>query len=203
MGSVRLLLLSIATFLLACEGEGASGTGGPPREASDATSSALASAAAPRDLLQRHLQAQARAIATSSAAHANRHAPSPAAPIGDLNLELSLGDPPAATSAPRVRGAMPATGKLPPEAIQRVVRANFGLMRKCYDDALATQPNLKGRVTASFVIARDGTVGSSHVTGEISDETMLSCLNAVFWKLVFPVPDGGVVKVTYPISFTP
>src|SRR5262245_44053900 len=37
-------------------------------------------------------------------------------------------------------------GRIPPEQIQAVVRANFGAMRKCYEDGLRPSPNLNGRV---------------------------------------------------------
>lgn len=49
------------------------------------------------------------------------------------------------------------SARLPPEVIQRVVRANFGVMRRCYEDGLRSDPWLMGRVITRFVIGVDRT----------------------------------------------
>ncbi len=95
------------------------------------------------------------------------------------------------------------SGRLPPEVIQRVVRQSFGRFRYCYESALRRNPSAAGRVTTRFVIARDGSVGA--VTGASSDlaPDVVGCVQNAFGSLSFPQPAGGVVTVTYPITFTP
>lgn len=110
----------------------------------------------------------------------------------------------ARTKPPSVRmGATSVSGRLPPEVIQRIVRQNFGRFRLCYENGLRNNPNLAGQVTVSFTIDKEGAV--SAVTGktDMSDAGVSSCVTKAFNGLSFPKPEGGVVKVTYPINFSP
>ncbi|MFO0548187.1 MAG: AgmX/PglI C-terminal domain-containing protein [Polyangiaceae bacterium] len=105
---------------------------------------------------------------------------------------------------PSVRmGATSVSGRLPPEVIQRIVRQNFGRFRLCYENGLRNNPNLRGRVSVSFVIGRDGSVGSVGGGGDLPDGGVVSCVTKAFYGLSFPQPEGGVVKVSYPIMFEP
>jgi hypothetical protein len=109
------------------------------------------------------------------------------------------------TKPPSVRmGATSVSGRLPPEVIQRIVRQNFGRFRMCYENGLKSNPNLTGRVSVSFVIGVDGSVSSVGNGGsDLPDSGVVSCVVRSFGGLSFPQPEGGVVKVTYPIMFSP
>ncbi len=106
---------------------------------------------------------------------------------------------------PQVRiGGTTVSGHLPPEVIQRIVRQNFGRFRACYEDGLRANPNLQGRVSARFVIGRDGAVSNVGNGGsDLPDNAVVSCVVRAFYGLSFPQPDGGIVTVTYPIVFSP
>ena len=105
---------------------------------------------------------------------------------------------------PSVRmGATSVSGRLPPEVIQRIVRQNFGRFRLCYENGLRNNPNLAGRVSVSFTIGRDGSVGSVSGGGDLPDAGVIGCVTKGFYGLSFPHPEGGVVKVSYPIAFAP
>ncbi|MFO0548702.1 MAG: AgmX/PglI C-terminal domain-containing protein [Polyangiaceae bacterium] len=106
------------------------------------------------------------------------------------------------TRPPNVRGDMGATGKLPPEVIQRVIRQNFSRVRLCYEEGLKKDPKLAGRVTINFVIGRDGSACSVS-GGGVPDAALVNCVTKTFYTLKFPKPEGGIVKVTYPIEFQP
>jgi hypothetical protein len=96
------------------------------------------------------------------------------------------------------------SGRIPAEVIQRTVRQNYGRFRSCYDMGLRTNPNLTGRVTARFVIGRDGAVSNAmNGGGDLPDAAVTSCVISAFYGLSFPAPDGGIVTVTYPIMFVP
>lgn len=96
------------------------------------------------------------------------------------------------------------SGRLPPEAIQRVIRQSFGRFRFCYQQALDHNPTLAGRVTTTFVIGRDGAVSSVQNGGsDLADVAVVSCVVRAFYGLSFPQPEGGIVTVTYPIMFSP
>jgi hypothetical protein len=103
----------------------------------------------------------------------------------------------------RCGGGTSVSGRLPPEAVQRVVRQNFGRFRLCYEGALMSNPTLAGRVTVRFVIGRDGAVSSVENGGsDLADAGAVSCVVRAFYGLSFPQPEGGIVTVTYPISFS-
>lgn len=115
------------------------------------------------------------------------------------------------TRSPSVRCAPPeqggcttvVNGRLPPEAIQRVVRASFGRFRACYEQGLQRDPGLEGRIAAKFVIARDGSVSMASVgESSISDANVTKCVERAFYNLTFPEPEGGIVTVVYPIYFS-
>ncbi len=110
-----------------------------------------------------------------------------------------------ATRAPKVRmGATTVNGRLPPEVIQRIVRQNFGRFRMCYEQGMARNPNLEGRVGVRFVIGRDGAVSNVGNGGsDLPDSAVVSCVISAFYGLSFPQPEGGIVSVTYPIMFSP
>jgi hypothetical protein len=96
------------------------------------------------------------------------------------------------------------SGHLPPVVVRQVVRASYGVFRGCYERGLATNPKLEGRVTARFVIERDGSV--SNVTNGGSDlpsEEVIQCVIQGFLGLRFPPPVGGIVTVQYPIMLQP
>ena len=109
------------------------------------------------------------------------------------------------TRAPKVRmGATSVSGRLPPEVIQRIVRQNYGRFRMCYEQGLARNPNLAGRVSVRFVIGRDGSVSNvSNGGSDIPDGGVVSCVVSAYYGLSFPQPEGGIVTVVYPIAFSP
>lgn len=109
------------------------------------------------------------------------------------------------TRPPRVWwDSVSVSGRLPPEAVQRIVRQNFGRFRYCYEKALVHTPALSGRVAVRFVIGRDGAVGSVADGGSsMPDPAVVSCVVRAFYTLSFPQPEGGIVTVTYPIVFSP
>jgi Inner membrane component of T3SS, cytoplasmic domain len=101
-------------------------------------------------------------------------------------------------------GETVASGHLPPEVIQRIVRQNFGRFRLCYENGLRNSPNLAGRVGVRFVIGRDGAVSNVGNGGsDLPDSAVVSCVVRAFYGLSFPAPDSGIVTVTYPIVFNP
>jgi hypothetical protein len=96
------------------------------------------------------------------------------------------------------------SGRLPPAVIQSVVRAHFGVFRRCYEAGLARDPNLAGAIRTRFVIGRDGKVSNVADHGsDIPDPEVRDCVLKALYELVFPAPDGGIVTVVYPINLAP
>ncbi len=109
------------------------------------------------------------------------------------------------TTVPLVRmGVTTASGALPPEVIQRIVRQNFGRFRMCYENGLRSNPSLQGRVSVRFIIGRDGGVSAVGNSGsDLPDPAVTQCVISAFYGLSFPEPERGIVTVVYPIMFTP
>jgi hypothetical protein len=122
--------------------------------------------------------------------------PSEAAPAG-----------PAAPGSkpPKVRlGATTVSGRLRPAVIQQIVRSNFGRFRVCYESGLGRNSELTGRVSARFVIGRDGKVSNVADGGsDVPDAEVVSCTLQAFYGIEFPPPANGIVTVVYPIMFAP
>jgi hypothetical protein len=118
----------------------------------------------------------------------------------------SLGHGEHKAAAPRITplGIANVSGTLPAEIVQRIVRQNYGRFRMCYETGLRGNPNLSGRVTARFVIGRDGAVSNVANGGsDLPDAGVVSCVVQAFYGLSFPAPDNGIVRVSYPIMFSP
>ena len=110
-----------------------------------------------------------------------------------------------AVTAPKLReGATSVNGRLPAEVITRIVRQNYGRFRLCYESGLRSNPNLQGRVSVKFVIERSGSVAMTSDAGsDLPDQSVVGCVVRGFGNLSFPQPEGGLVTVVYPISFSP
>lgn len=107
--------------------------------------------------------------------------------------------------APKIGTVPPtASGSLPAEVIQRVVRQNFGRFRMCYEQGLTRNPNLEGRVSVRFVIGADGAVSTVGNGGsDLPDQSVVSCIVSSFYGISFPKPERGIVTVTYPLMMNP
>jgi hypothetical protein len=97
------------------------------------------------------------------------------------------------------------------EYLQARIREDFYPMAKvCYEEALAKQPNLAGRVVVDFMIVGDTKVGGIVDQAKINERTtiadpkMTDCLRESMLSMVFAPPeDDGWMTVTYPFVFLP
>jgi TonB family protein len=95
-------------------------------------------------------------------------------------------------------------GTLAALAIQDVVRAKFRRFQSCYEDGLARNRKLEGRVSVRFIIDESGAV--RHVTNassDLPDDDVIQCVLQAFRTLRFAPPVGGTVSVVYPIFLAP
>ncbi|MBW2455921.1 MAG: AgmX/PglI C-terminal domain-containing protein [Deltaproteobacteria bacterium] len=126
----------------------------------------------------------------------------PRGPGGDFGPRRALAKRGHQTTVPTIRTPHPMTSSsaIPAAVIQRIVRANYGHFRACYQDGLRRNPSLEGRVAVSFIINRDGTVyGAANGGSSLADPSVVSCVVSSFGGLTFPAPENGIVTVTYPI----
>lgn len=94
-------------------------------------------------------------------------------------------------------------GSLDKELIRKVIHANRGQIRYCYESQLNRFPKLEGKVAVKFVISPSGSVASSSVASStVGNPEMETCVAGRVRTWIFPKPKGGgVVIVTYPFIF--
>ena len=98
----------------------------------------------------------------------------------------------------------PVHGSLSKELIRRVVRANRGELRRCYEKQLRKNPKLRGEVKVKFIIGGTGRIEGATVTqSTLRNAKVEACMVDAIKKWVFPKPKGGgEVIVNYPFKFS-
>ncbi len=78
-------------------------------------------------------------------------------------------------------------GALDKDIIRRIVRAHINEIRYCYNQALARDPNAKGRVAIQFVIGGTGKVPSAVVSeSTMRDARVGSCMAQAVRRWIVP-----------------
>jgi hypothetical protein len=96
-------------------------------------------------------------------------------------------------------------GALDKSLIDAVIKRHMNQIRYCYQRELTKNPNLGGKITIKFVIAKDGSVSKSDVkSSSMGNGAVEGCIADRFLKFQFPEPKGGgIVIVSYPFIFSP
>lgn len=94
-------------------------------------------------------------------------------------------------------------GGLTREQVESVVRRNSGQLLFCYEKALQSQRDLRGRVSTSWVVGPAGQVTTAKVVStSLRNKQVENCVIASIKGWKFPRPVGGVhVDVSYPFDF--
>ena len=107
---------------------------------------------------------------------------------------------------PRVRQAKAQVkGALDKDIIRRIIRNHINEVRFCYNQGLARDPNLKGRVAIQFTIGPTGQVPVAVVAqSSVKDKNVSNCIAKAVKRWKFPKPPGGGnAVVTYPFVLEP
>jgi hypothetical protein len=123
-----------------------------------------------------------------------------------MNKGAPAGTASAATSAGATGtgGTVAASGGLPKEVVQRIVRQNFGRFRLCYENGLRKNPSLAGSVVTKVAVGADGRVTQAQdAASTLPDRAVVDCVVRGFSNLSFPAPTGGPTSFTYPVAFKP
>jgi len=83
------------------------------------------------------------------------------------------------------------------------VKMRMDKIRECYQRELRRSPTLAGELMMSFVVQRDGTVGSATVKrSSINNAAVEACVREQFLMMKFTQPPGNqTISVNYPIVF--
>ena len=75
---------------------------------------------------------------------------------------------------------------------------------RCYDNALAQDATLKGKITVNVRVGSTGSVcNASVVSNEMGSPQVAACVAGYFRGANFPAPKGGCADVNIPINFVP
>ncbi len=96
-------------------------------------------------------------------------------------------------------------GALDKSLIDAVIKRHMNQIRYCYQRELTKNPNLGGKITVKFVIAKDGTVSKASIkSSTMGSKSVEGCITSRFMRFKFPEPKGGgIVIVSYPFIFAP
>jgi TonB family protein len=95
------------------------------------------------------------------------------------------------------------TGPIDKEVIRRIIRRHLGTVKYCYEKALATNPELQGRVVVQFTIAATGQVENAQVQrSTLGHRGVERCVTTAVGRWLFPKPrGGGIAIISYPFVF--
>ncbi|MEZ4454785.1 MAG: AgmX/PglI C-terminal domain-containing protein [Nannocystaceae bacterium] len=142
-------------------------------------------------------------------AEAPRETPRAAPEVPEAPEPTTLADPLASrlaqAPAPSTPTKATVQGQLDPDLIRRIVRAHINEIRYCYNEGLADDPELAGRVAIAFTIGTSGDVTAvSTAESTLADASVPHCMQAAVARWKFPKPDGDApVQVTYPFVLEP
>ena len=143
--------------------------------------------------------------------------PPPTAPVSTLKIEdiplpppVDAGQPEAGpTTIKYVGGPNPCEAKsckgvAGPE-LEAALQFRAKQAHRCYDNALALDNTLQGKVTLSLKVGTNGTMcGVNVVSNELSNANVATCVSNAFRSTsAFPAPKGGCVEINLPINFKP
>lgn len=93
------------------------------------------------------------------------------------------------------------SGASTPE-LEKALNFRAGQARRCYNNALAQDSTLQGKMVIAVRVASDGKVCSSNVaSNEMGSQAVAACAAGSFRGMNFPPPKGGCVDVNIPLKF--
>jgi hypothetical protein len=116
------------------------------------------------------------------------------------------GPPPKIIVAPASGGGCEAkcTGQGTPE-LEQALQIRGAQTRRCYNQALSQDSQLKGHVTVTVRIGPSGNLCSANVTAnDMGTTAVANCAANIFRaSQSYPQPHGGCVEAPIPLSFVP
>jgi hypothetical protein len=94
-------------------------------------------------------------------------------------------------------------GAIDPELVRKVIRDHAAQVRYCYEQQLALNPKLEGKISIKWQIGADGSASSTLVVrGDattLQNDQVAQCIMSRIVTWEFPKPKGGgIAIVTYP-----
>ena len=88
--------------------------------------------------------------------------------------------------------------------VMKVISVSRAAIKRCYDKALISNPQLKGKMSIKIVINQQGRVDKTDIVDDtLHDAEVAKCVKGVVGRLRFPKPADGTATVTFPFAFDP
>ncbi len=88
-------------------------------------------------------------------------------------------------------------------AIRSTIESSHDRFIPCYQQGLARNPELAGRMKIGFAITADGRVGYASLSeNTFPDCSFTQCVLDQFSQIRFPAPGDGMLAAVYPLSFS-
>jgi TonB family protein len=133
-----------------------------------------------------------------------------AASIGDLATSGGGAVAYGAKSEVKVTGSVAAeeaevdSAEIDQQKLSAFIKARFGLIKACYENALKRNPNLKGKITIRFTILETGGLSDLNIAvNSVGSADVANCIVATMrsWRTQFK--PSGPVTVEFPFVFSP
>jgi hypothetical protein len=99
-------------------------------------------------------------------------------------------------------GTAQVMGSIDRELVRKVIQDHAAQIRYCYEQQLAINPRLAGKVSIKWIIQGDGSATSPQVVGDgttLEDGKVHECMMSRITSWQFPKPKGGgIAVITYP-----
>jgi hypothetical protein len=99
-------------------------------------------------------------------------------------------------------GTAQVMGSVDKELVRKVIQEHAAQIRYCYEQQLALNPKLSGKVSVKWVINGDGSASSAQIDASattLNDPKVHQCMMARITSWEFPKPKGGgIAVITYP-----
>jgi hypothetical protein len=93
-------------------------------------------------------------------------------------------------------------GSVDKELIRKVIQDHAAQIRYCYEQQLAVNPRLQGKISIKWVINGDGSASSAQIDRSgttLDDDKVHECMMSRIVSWQFPKPKGGgIAVITYP-----
>jgi hypothetical protein len=99
-------------------------------------------------------------------------------------------------------GSAVVMGSIDRELVRKVIQDHASQIRYCYEQQLALNPKLSGKVSIKWIINADGSATGAQVDGgatTLQDDKVHDCMRSRIQSWQFPKPKGGgIAVITYP-----
>jgi len=90
------------------------------------------------------------------------------------------------------------------ETVRKVVKQHMKEIKACYENQLASHPDLEGRIEVRFAVNEQGVVTNAKVEKDtVKNKALADCVVNAMKRWAFPSHHAGLILLTYPFVFSP